>query len=449
MRLFWIGMMVCSVANALFAQVPDETDSLLGKMGNSFTCKKLDATQMLSLEEVVMVALCNNPQTTIAWQSSLYQAALVGVSESSFYPSLSANGSTSKSEGSDIQNASQTKVDLTLSYLLYDFGKRDASLENAKQLLRATSFSKDSTVQAVFLLALQSYYELFGANASLDASLQAQNAAKESLNAAKTRYSIGTATPSDTLQAQTAYSQAVLNRIKAEGTLKNAQGKLSSVLGASPDIPLVLASPPLSIPTETFERNIKASMDEAISIRPDLRSAQAKIKAYRANIEAAKAEDMPSISLSSSTGHTDSSTLNNYRNSSIGLYVSVPIFNGYNTKYKVQAAKEQLRLSQAEYEKLSQDASLEVYQTYQTLFSETGAVRASEDLVNSAQASYQLSMGRYKAGVGNILDLLNAQSALASAQQQHVQSLYNWYITKASFAKAMGELNFSTLKGEQ
>ena len=90
---------------------------------------------------------------------------------------------------------------------------------------------------------------------------------------------------------------------------------------------------------------------------------------------------------------------------------------------------------------------MEVYQTYQTLFSETGAVRASVDLVASAKASYQLATGRYKAGVGTILDLLNAQSALANAQQQYVQSLYTWYITKANLAKAMGALNFSTLKG--
>ena len=447
MRLFWIGLMVFGSFNALLAQTA-ATDSMLGEMGNSFTCKKLDATQTLSLEEVVMVALCNNPQTVIAWQSSLYQASLVGVSESSFYPSLSANGSVLKSEGSETLNANQSKIDMTLSYLLYDFGKRDASLENAKQLLRAASFSKDNAVQLVFLSAVQAYYGLFGANASLEAAKEAEVFAKESLNAAKTRYSIGTATPSDTLQAQTAYSQAVLNRIKAQGGVKNAQGTLANVLGASPDTVLSLAAPSLKIPSEVFESNIKTLMDEALKARPDLMAAQAKIRAYRANIEAAKAEDKPSISLSAMSGHTDSSTLDSYRNSSIGLYVSIPIFNGYNTKYKVQAAKEQLKLSQAEYEKLSQDASLEVYQTYQTLFSETGAVRASADLVASAKASYELSMGRYKAGVGTVLDLLNAQSALSSAQQQHVQSLYNWYITKASLAKAMGELNFSMLKGE-
>ena len=157
---------------------------------------------------------------------------------------------------------------------------------------------------------------------------------------------------------------------------------------------------------------------------------------------------MPSLSLSSTLGHTDSSLVNHNRNSSVGLYVNVPLFNGYNTKYKVQAAKEQLRIAQSEYEKLSQNASLEVYQTYQALVSEVQALKASLDLVNSAKVSYELSQGKYKAGVGTILDLLNAQTALATAKQQRVQSIYNWYTTKASLAKSMGELNFTTLKGQ-
>lgn len=450
MRIVLIGSMVLSIASLLLAQEMSEV-VFPEKIRSSMTCKKLDTRKALTLEDVVMVALCNNPQTTIAWQSSLYQAALVGASESSFYPTLSANGSVVESEGNDAKDAKdahQKVASLTLSYLLYDFGKRDATLENAKELLKAATYSKDDTVQAVFFLAVQAYYGLLGANASLEASLEAEIAAKESFNAAKTRYNIGAATPSDTLQSQTAYSQATLNRIRAQGSVKSAQGTLANVLGAMPDTALDLVKPLLEIPPETFKRNLHTLMEEALQVRPDLKAAQAKIQAYRANIEAAKADNKPSFSLSSSTAHTDSSVLDSYRSSSIGLYVSIPLFNGYSTKYKVQAAKEQLILGQAEYEKLSQDASLEVYQTYQTLFSETEAVRASADLVASAEASYQLSLGRYKAGVGTILDLLNAQSALASAKQQYVQALYTWYITKANLAKAMGSLDFSTLKGQ-
>ena len=448
MRFSLIGCTILGIASVLLAEDfdPFDTKSLLNKQQATFvTCATTDLSKSLSLSDVVMAALCNNPQTKIAWQTSLYQAAQVGVSQSAYLPTLSASGSALKSESSETKSGDQENISITLSYLLYDFGKRDATYESAKRLLDVALFSENNTIQSVFLSAVQAYYTLFGSNASLEASREAERSALASLNAAKTRYSVGTATPADTLQAQTAYSQAMLNRIQAEGSVKSAQGELASVLGLMPDTTIQLQTPQLSLPSEVFEKNVKALMEEAGRLRPDLMAASAKIKAAEANVKAAKAEHLPSFSLSSTT---DTVFNTSQRTSSIGLYVSIPIFTGFNTKYKVQAAQQQLKINEAEYEKLSQEASLEVYKTYQTLVSETQATRTSADLVASAQASYDLALGRYKAGVGTILDLLSAQSALASAKQQHIQSLYNWYITKASLAKSMGTLDFSTIKGQ-
>ena len=451
MRLKFIGSMVFGVACVLLAEDFDPlgTYALLPKQQATFvTCTTTDLSKSLGLSDVVMAALCNNPQTNIAWQTSLYQAAQVGVSRSAYLPTLSASGSILQSESSETRNGDQENISVTLSYLLYDFGKRDATYDNARALLDAALFSENDTIQSVFLSAVEAYYTLFGSNASLEATLEAERSALESLNAAKTRYSVGTSTPADTLQAQTAYSQAMLNRIQAQGSVKSAQGGLASILGMMPDTTILLQNPRLAIPDIAFESNIRALMDEAQRLRPDLMAASAKIKAYEAQLKAAKADHMPSFSLSATSGNTDTVFNTSQRSSSIGLYVSIPIFSGFNTKYKVQAAQQQLKISEAEYEKLSQDANLDVYKTYQTLISETQATRTSNDLVASAQASYDLALGRYKAGVGTILDLLSAQSALASAKQQHIQSLYNWYITKASLAKAMGSLDFSTIKGQ-
>lgn len=451
MRLSLMGCMILGMARMLMADDfdPLDTKSLLTKQQATYvTCTTTDLSKSLGLSDVIMAALCNNPQTKIAWQTSLYQAAQVGVSQSAYLPTLSASGSALKSEGSETKSGNQENISVTLSYLLYDFGKRDATYENARRLLDVALFSENNTIQSVFLSAIQAYYTLFGSNASLEASREAERSALESLNAAKTRYSVGTATPADTLQAQTAYSQAMLNRIQSEGSVKSAQGELASVLGLMPDTWIALQTPLLALPNDKFESNIRALMEEAQRLRPDLMAASAKIKASEASVKAAKAEHLPSFSLSSTTGHTDTVFNTSQRTSSIGLYVSIPIFTGFNTKYKVQAAQQQLKINEAEYEKLSQEASLEVYKTYQTLVSETQATRTSADLVASAQASYDLALGRYKAGVGTILDLLSAQSALASAKQQHIQSLYNWYITKASLAKAMGTLDFSTIKGQ-
>jgi outer membrane protein len=67
-------------------------------------------------------------------------------------------------------------------------------------------------------------------------------------------------------------------------------------------------------------------------------------------------------------------------------------------------------------------------------------------LLSSAEQSQRVALGRYKAGVGSILDVLNAQSALAGARQQRIQSTFNWNINRAVLAEAMGSLDESLLQ---
>ena len=128
------------------------------------------------LLEVVNLALCNNPQTREVWASARAQAAQVGVSKAGYLPgaSLSASGNRNS------PGVSKRSVDRTLSYLLYDFGSRAANLESAQQLLAAANATQDSTVQTIFLQAVQSFYQTQASQAALDAALESERAAKES-----------------------------------------------------------------------------------------------------------------------------------------------------------------------------------------------------------------------------------------------------------------------------
>jgi outer membrane protein TolC len=69
--------------------------------------------------------------------------------------------------------------------------------------------------------------------------------------------------------------------------------------------------------------------------------------------------------------------------------------------------------------------------------------------VSSAIQSERVALGRYKAGVGNILNLLTAQVSLASARMQNIQAVYNWHIAKAALAQSMGKLDFSAIETEK
>lgn len=395
----------------------------------------------LNVLEVVNFALCNNPQTREVWASSRAQAAQFGVSKASYLPgaSLSASGNRNS------PGVSQRSIGLSLSYLLYDFGARAANLESARQLLAAASATQDSTIQAVLLSAVQFFYQTQTTLAALDAAHESERAAKESFAAAEARYLAGSATPADKLQAQTAYSQATLNRIAAEGSMKNAKGTLANMLGldANRDVMLVPAS--TTAIYDGFERDVSALIEQARSQRPDLQAAAAQLKAAEAGVDAARAAGKPSISLTASTNQSNSAGTTSH-GSSAGISLSVPLFSGYAPTYRIRAAEAQVEVKNAQLERLRLQVALDVWTAYQNLLTATQSLRSTADLLNSAEQSERVALGRYKAGVGNILDVLNAQSALASARQQRIQANFNWNISRATLGQAMGNLDISLLQ---
>ncbi|MEI2623013.1 MAG: TolC family protein [Giesbergeria sp.] len=83
-----------------------------------------------------------------------------------------------------------------------------------------------------------------------------------------------------------------------------------------------------------------------------------------------------------------------------------------------------------------QQVALDVWEAYQSLSTATQTMRTSADLLASAEHSERVALGRYKAGVGNILDVLNAQSALANARLQRIQATLDWHVSRATLARA-------------
>ncbi|MEO8410328.1 MAG: TolC family protein [Propionivibrio sp.] len=407
-------------------------------------CKEHSAQTVYGVLEVVDLALCRNPATREAWANARAQAALVGVARGASLPGLDARVGTARNWQDGNSNTRQNSATLTLSWLLYDFGARDADLENARQLLSAASSSLEATVQNVFLAALQAYYNAQAARAAVIAALESEKASRASLTAAEVRYRVGTGTPADRLQAQTALSQATLNRIQAQGALRTALGTLAATMGLAANQPLRLAAIPETVPPPSFERDVDALIDAAKENRPDLRAAEAQVLAAEASVAATRAAGLPSLSLSAGPNWVNSgSGGGNFDGTSgtIGLTLSIPIFSGFDTTYRVRAAQARAEASGAQRDSLQLQVALDVWSNYQNLTTATQSIRTSVDLLASAEQSARVALGRYKAGVGTILDVLNAQSALANARLQGIQAQLDWNVARAALARAVGALD--------
>jgi TolC family type I secretion outer membrane protein len=416
-------------------------------------CANIQTNQPLDLASVVNMTLCNNPQTREVWANSRAQAAQVGVTQAGYLPSVSASATGTQSTPGN----SQRTLGLNLSYLLYDFGARAANLESARQLLTSVSATEDSTVQTLFLTAVQNFYQTQAAIAALEAATTSERAAQESFEVARARYQAGSATPADQFAAQTAYSQATLNRITASGAVKIAQGNLANMLGLDAPTRITLTAAPLLNPLpqasegermKLFEQSITELIEEARHNRPDLQAAEATLKSAEALADSARAAAKPSISLTASSNQSNSAGINTH-GSSMGLSMSVPLFTGYAPTYRIRAAEAQIETRRAQMERIRLQVALDVWTAYQNLITATQNNRSTADLLNSAEQSERMALGRYKAGAGIMLDVLNAQTTLASARQQRIQANLNWNISRAAFAQAMGNLNAGSLRTDE
>ena len=197
-----------------------------------------------------------------------------------------------------------------------------------------------------------------------------------------------------------------------------------------------------AVPVGVLADSVDALIQAALRDRPDLAAAQSQAAAARASIGDARSNLLPSLNLSATGGRTYATTIPNGANSyNLSLGLTIPIFNGFSRQYDLRAAEYQAEAASARSETLRQQVVYQVFSAYYALQTATRRVGTAEDLIASARQSNEVALARYKAGVGTVLDLLAAQSALASARAQQVDARLQWSVSLAQLAHDAGVLD--------
>jgi len=405
----------------------------------------------LTLSDVVDLALRNNPATRASWAQARVAANVLGATRGQYFPAI--NGSVNASRSHSPVSSGRTTSDRTdygpaisLNYLLLDFGGRSASVETARQNLFAADLSHNATLQNVVLQAETAFFSYSATAALLAAERSAIAEAQANLTSAQQRNKVGLATIADVLQSQTAFSQEQLNLETIQGNLHAARGSLASALGLPANLPFDLQPMPPTLPVGMISQSVDSVINDALRNRPDLAAARAQAAAAGAQIRVARSAELPALSFGSNAARTYISTSGVSGPSyGISLGVSIPIFNGFAHQYDVAAAQARADVVTALADQTRQDVITQVFVSYYSLQTSGQRVMTADDLLKSAQQSAQVAAGRYREGVGSILDLLTAQSALANARAQQVQSRWQWYTALARLARDAGVL---TIRGE-
>jgi TolC family type I secretion outer membrane protein len=391
----------------------------------------------LSLPQVIDLALSNNPATRTAWLEARAAEAALGSARSAYLPEVDLNATLSRSRGT---GSAQTVFgpSLTLNYLLFDFGGREAEVAQARQALIAADYLHNQAIQDTILFAEESYYGVLGSRALLagqDATIKERQA---EVDAAEARHRAGVATIADVLQAKTALSQAQLTRETFEGSLRAFEGNLATAMGLPANTPVEIGELPAEVPAAAIGQQVDELIARAASARPDLAASRADAERARARVQQVRAQGLPSVSLNSSVGHTITGGGSTPYSISVGM--RWPIFTGFRNQFDVREAQAQAQRAAEQARGVEQRVGLQVWTSYFGVQTAAARLATARDLLASATQSADVAASRYRAGVGSILDVLTAQAALENARAQEVQSRTDWFLSMAQLAHDTGTL---------
>lgn len=433
---------------------PAETAADAGtRLADELPPELLASKESWTLEDIVDLALRNNPETKATWMAARAAAANFGSEKGAYYPQISGNANYSKTKSSFSSQLSIERTSyeagLSLNLLLFDFGKREADVDDARHAMYRANFAHNAMIQDVVLEVERAYYQYLYAKALRDADSLAVREASANLDAAEERRRAGLATVSDVLQARANLAQKRLALETVRGRVETIRGSLATAMGLSPNLAYDVGMLPERAPMRDVDETVEALIAEAQRHRPDLAAARAASLSSKAHARSVRAEGWPEISVDASASRRYYDNPDNFAdNHAEGVFLTVPLFTGFSQTGDVEEARSLAEEAKEDYETLRGRVELEVWTAYYGVKTAAARLESAADFLRSADESHEVALGRYQAGVGTILELLAAQSSLEDARAQDLLARTDWLLSLAELAHATGRLGVSTSTGD-
>ena len=406
--------------------------------------------QSLGLSDAVELVLCQSPLLRQALASVVEQRGAVIVGETAFYPRVSANATFATDRIVVTSNVASTRGasvtgSVGFSWTLFDFGQRDGALNAARASLTAALSSQDNTLLQSLSDVLRLYVDAASAWARLEATRETERIAGQTRDIAVARHVALVGSLLEKLQAQTALSQAALERVRATGTWDIARGALASAMGRPVSQPMALA------PLRGLRGVADSALDfaglrhEALAQHPRLHALRAERTSLDARLDALKAQSRGVLAVNSNLGVTRNFGGGGGTDRTLGasLSASIPLFNRTEQQAREQQLLAQISSKEAALSASERDIELELWRAAQLATGEADNLRAARELQDTAETTYNIALGRYRAGVGAILEMLSAQSALAQATTASAQAEITVIASRIRLSLAAGRLQLA------
>lgn len=404
-----------------------------------------------SLDELYTAALGYDPTYLSARalaESSQYKAAQ---SDALLRPTAnltaSANLSRTESSVADISSRNRTA---TLSARQPLFNRTSsATIDQAGRQLESSTYQLEAAEQDLIVRLAQAYFDVLAAQDALATTRTSKAAISEQLASAKRNFEVGTATITDTREAQARFDLATAQEIGADNDLRNKRIALDQLVGRTNVEPKGLTLP-VVLPTTT-PADAEAWAGDADAQHPSVRQARLALEVAQLETAKARAGHMPTVDAVARLGNNYSSrsgisgsgqtSIGGTTNSgSLGLELNVPLFAGFSVQNRI---KETLLLedkSRSDLEAARRVVSIATRQAYFGVQSLQAQVLALEAAESSSALALEATQLGYKVGVRVNIDVLNAQTQLYTTRRDLSKARYDTLVAGLKLRQAAGQL---------
>jgi outer membrane protein len=319
-------------------------------------------------------------------------------------------------------------------YLL-DFGRvRGFIAQRRAEAAAAQSQFLFADLDLVFE-ATQRYFALLAAEQKIKVYEKAVQQRSEQLHAAQVKASAGLTSEIDVLTAQAALARTRTNLLDAYNGEATARVALDNIMAIGPEAPHYGLADVLTYKPVTG--NVQSYFKTAVGLRPDLRMFEAEARAAGAEIREARSDLFPTFAATG--GYNAMGTgLPAANNFNVGVLITWPIFNGGLTEHAVQEAKFKQDAIRYSLEDLELRIWLEVKSAFLDLQTSVERIHQAETTLAASAGQLELAEKRYNAGLGNIIELTDAERFYSEDNAAYVDALYSYSVAKAALDRATG-----------
>jgi outer membrane protein len=434
------------------------------------------AQKLMPVREAIYHALENNLQV----KQAMFQAALADEdlkqAKSQFYPTLNAQFGGSmrfgryfdQTTGQLVPSVNTANGGISTDVPIFQGFQRINQIRANKNQLAADQSNVEKAKNDLVLSVATTYLEALTNQDLLTAAEQQLKLSQRQLEVAEANYEVGNNTLADLSQAKSQVATDELNVTSAQNAFELSMLNLKQLMEMNPSEDIALEKPEI----ETVEQaavayDAAAVFNQAMAVQPDIRTAELSTAVAKSNIDIAKGAHYPTLGFGAGYSTSVSSVasqpiafdaegrpieygrvsfsdqLKNNESPYIGLNLSIPIFNRFQTKINVNKAKINYQYALTNEQLAKNDLNKIINQAVLDLRSAGKRYHSTETAFVSAKDAFEVINQRYEVGLANSVELFTAQTTMNKAEFDHIQARYDLLFRSKVIDFYLGnEINF-------